>query len=113
MGHLQKLHAQAQCKYQYNFQKRYDTSDQAGVAQWIEHWPVNKRVAGLIPSQGTCLVAGQVPKRGRARGNHTLMFLSLSFSLPSSLSKNKINKILKKKKKKLSIKHNYVEVSKN
>ena len=27
----------------------------AGVAQWIEHWPVNQRVAGLIPSQGMCL----------------------------------------------------------
>ena len=27
----------------------------AGVAQLIEHWPVNQRVAGLIPSQGTCL----------------------------------------------------------
>ena len=27
----------------------------AGTAQWIEHGPVNQRVAGLIPSQGTCL----------------------------------------------------------
>ena len=27
----------------------------AGVAQWIEHWPVNQRVTDLIPSQGTCL----------------------------------------------------------
>ena len=26
----------------------------AGVAQWIEFWPVNQRVAGSIPSQGTC-----------------------------------------------------------
>ena len=24
----------------------------AGVAQWIEHQPVNRRVAGLIPSLG-------------------------------------------------------------
>ena len=30
-----------------------------GVAQWTEHWPVNQGVTGLIPSQGTCLVAGQ------------------------------------------------------
>ena len=29
------------------------------------------------------------PVRGHVRGNHTLMFLSLSFSLPSSPSKNK------------------------
>ena len=27
----------------------------AGVAQWIDCWPVNQRVAGLISSQGTCL----------------------------------------------------------
>ena len=27
----------------------------AGVAQWTKCQPVNQRVAGLIPSQGTCL----------------------------------------------------------
>ena len=27
----------------------------AGVAQWIENHPVNQKVAGSIPSQGTCL----------------------------------------------------------
>ena len=27
----------------------------AGVAQWIEHQPADQRVAGSIPSQGTCL----------------------------------------------------------
>ena len=27
----------------------------ACLAQWIECWPVNQRVAGSIPSQGTCL----------------------------------------------------------
>ena len=35
----------------------------AGVAQWIEHWPTNLRVAGLIPSQGTCLGCGPGPQR--------------------------------------------------
>ena len=30
----------------------------AGVAQWIEYGPTNQRVAGLIPSQGTCLGCG-------------------------------------------------------
>ena len=34
-------------------------------------------------------VAGQVPSRGRARGNHTLMFLSLSPFLPLCLKINK------------------------
>ena len=27
----------------------------AGVAQWIEHWPVKQKAAGSIPSEGTCL----------------------------------------------------------
>ena len=27
----------------------------AGVAQWIELWPENQRVASSVPSQGTCL----------------------------------------------------------
>ena len=30
----------------------------AGVAQWIECQPANQKVAGLIPSQGTCLGCG-------------------------------------------------------
>ena len=49
----------------------------AAVAQWTEHWPPDQRVIGLIPSQGTCLGCGRVPSGGHARGNHTLMFLSL------------------------------------
>ena len=44
--------------------------------------------------------SGRVPSRGRRRGNHTGMFLSLSsLSLPLSL---KINKILKSKQTQLS-----------
>ena len=34
-------------------------------------------------------VEGWVPGWGHVRGNHTLMFLSLSVSFPSPLSKNK------------------------
>ena len=30
----------------------------AEVAQWIEYWPANQRVAGSIPSQGACLGCG-------------------------------------------------------
>ena len=33
-----------------------------GVAQWIEGWPVNQRVAGSIPSEGTCLDSSPGPK---------------------------------------------------
>ena len=34
----------------------------AGVAQWIEHWPVTQKVAGSIPSQGTFLSCGPGPQ---------------------------------------------------
>ena len=34
----------------------------AGVAQWIERWPVNQKVVGSIPSQGTCLGCGPGPQ---------------------------------------------------
>ena len=57
----------------------------ASEAQWIECRPASQRVAGSIPSQGTCLACGPGLSRGRIRGNHTMMFLSLSFSLPSPL----------------------------
>ena len=30
------------------------TGSLAGIAQWIECQPANQRVAGSIPSQGTC-----------------------------------------------------------
>ena len=33
----------------------------AGVAQWIERWPVNQKVAGLTPGQGTCPDCGPGP----------------------------------------------------
>ena len=44
----------------------------AGMAQWTGCWPVNQRVTGSIPCQGTCLRSGLT--------SNTLMFLSLSFS---------------------------------
>ena len=62
----------------------------AGVAQWIEHWPVNRKVTGSIPSQGTGLLAGG-PSERQPCMSLTLMFLSLSFSLPHRTSK-KVNK---------------------
>ena len=59
----------------------------AGVTQWTECRPVNQRVMGLIPSQGTCLGCGpgQARSRGHERGNYSLMFLFLfpSFPFPS------------------------------
>ena len=36
----------------------------AGVAQWTERQPANQKVAGSIPSQGTCLDFGPGPQLG-------------------------------------------------
>ena len=36
----------------------------ASVTQWIEHGPVNQRVTGSIPSQGTCLSCAPGPQWG-------------------------------------------------
>ena len=49
----------------------------------------NKGSPVQFPVRAHTWVASQVPSRGHSRGNHTLMFLSLSFSLPLS---KKINK---------------------
>ena len=46
-----------------------------------------------FPVRAHVWVAGQVPSRGCTRGNHTLMLLSLSPSLPLCLKINKIFKI--------------------
>ena len=65
---------------------------------WLRGLSVSLQTKGSpvqMPVRAPAWVAGQVPSRGHTRDNHTLMFLSLSPSLPSCLSK--INKILKKK----------------
>ena len=61
----------------------------AGVAQWIDHGLWTKGSLVLFPVRAHAWVAGQVPSRGCMRGSHTLMFLSLSPSLPLSLKINK------------------------
>ena len=61
----------------------------AGVAQWIEHGLLSKGSQVRFPVGAHAWVAGQVLGGEHVRGNHTLMFLSLSFSLPSPISKNK------------------------
>ena len=60
-----------------------------GVAQSVGRHPAKQKINNWIPSQGTCLGCGfGPPVRERTRGNW-LMFLYLSFSLSSPLSKNK------------------------
>ena len=58
---------------------------------WLSGLSASLRTKGSpvqFPVRAHAWVAGQVPSRGHTRGNHTLIFLSLLFSLPSPLSKN-------------------------
>ena len=67
---------------------------------WLSGLSASLRTRGSLvqfPLKAHAWVSGQVPKGRCMRGSHTLIFLSLSPSLPFSL---KISKILKKKKKK-------------
>ena len=57
------------------------------MAQWIEGEPKGSPVPFLVRAHAWAV--GQGPSRGRARGNHTLMFPSLSPSLLLSLKMNK------------------------
>ena len=67
---------------------------------WLSGLSMGQRTKGSpirFPVRTHAWVVGQVPSRGCARGNHTLMFPSLSPSLP--LSEEKEIKSLKKEKK--------------
>ena len=65
------------------------------MAQLVGHQLTKQKVAGLIVGQDTCLDCGFGPWSERLwEATHwcfslTWMFLSLSFSLPCILSKNK------------------------
>ena len=59
---------------------------------WLSGLSASLQTKGLLvqfPVRAHAWIVGQVPSGGHVRGNHTLMFLSLSFSLLSPLSKNK------------------------
>ena len=56
----------------------------AGVVPWIEHRPVNQRVVGSIPSQGTCLGCGPGPHLGVCK-RQPHIDVSLSLFLPPFL----------------------------
>ena len=55
------------------------------MAQWIQCLPVNQRSPVQFPVRVHDYIVGQAPSRECMRGNHTLMFLYLSPSLPLSL----------------------------
>ena len=66
-----------------------ETSALAGVAQWIECQPENRRIASSIPSQGTHLGCRPGPQLGaHERQPHIDVSLPLSSSLPLSLEIN-------------------------
>ena len=78
---------------------REKLSGKAPWLVWLSGLSVGLQTKPLpvqIPVRDSGQVSSHVPGGGRRRGNHTLMFLSLSFSLPSSLSKNKWNLFKKK-----------------
>ena len=57
------------------------------MAQWIERQAANQKVAGLVPSQDTCLGCGLGPQLGGCEWQP--IDVSLPLFLPSPLSKNK------------------------
>ena len=68
---------------------------QSQLEKYLQPWLVwlsGLNIKGLpvqFPVRAHAWVAGQVPSRGRVRGNHTLVFVSLSPSLPLCLKINK------------------------
>ena len=64
------------------FGVRFGMTSLAAVAQWTECWPVNQRVTGSIPSQGTCLACGPGPQLGVCFSPS----LSPSLSLPLKIN---------------------------
>ena len=71
----------------------YDTKEKTRVladgARWIECWPMDLKVAGSIPSQGTSLGCGTGPRSG-AHERHPID-VSLPLFLPPFLLSLKIN----------------------
>ena len=62
------------------------------MTQWVGHPPASPGVTSWIPGVGTCLGCGPGPQLGalEAAGGEKHLCFSLSFSLPSSLKRNKI-----------------------
>ena len=68
------------------------TSSHLALTVLFSGLSVSLQTKGLqvqFPVRAHAWVAVQVPSKGCVRGNHTLMFLSLSFSLPYPLKVNK------------------------
>ena len=76
-----------------------------GMAQWVEHQPANWKSPVRVLVRAHAWIVGEVPSWEHARGPQeetmfpTSMFLSLSFSLPSLLSKKQVCFFFFKEKK--------------
>ena len=73
-------------------EKEFSKMIKKSILGWLSGLNDGLWTKGLLvwfPVREYAWVAGQVPDRGHRRGNHTLIFLSVCFSLPSPLSKNK------------------------
>ena len=70
----------------YYSEKDIKTSTEQSWLVGLSGFSASLRTKGLLvqfPVRAHSWVAGQDPSRGHARGNHTLMFLFLTFSHPS------------------------------
>ena len=66
--------------------KKKTKHTQAGVAQWIERWPANRKVVVLFPVRAHSWVVCQAPSWGRARGNQSMYLWHIDVLLPPSPS---------------------------
>ena len=49
------------------------------MAKWIHHWPAKQKVAGSIPSQGTCLGCRQGPQFGVCERQPNFFYMGKRF----------------------------------
>ena len=65
--HIRKNQISQISYYSFHFLFKKLKTALAGVAQWIDCRPANQKVAGSIPSQGTCLCCGPGPQLGACK----------------------------------------------
>ena len=83
---------------------------------WLSGLSAGLRSKGWLvrfPVRACAWVAGQVPSKECARGNHTIMFLSLFFSPPSHLKIKKVNYFLITNSFVFGIKNKYMFIVEN